>query len=136
MRSPDHISPVFINASMPPREFIGRAAYAVLLIITGSAALLGSGGAAHSGPCTEQIAQLERQIGHLTPGPVTGPTATQSVGAQLHHQPTPGAVQNAERRANADADAAIDRARKADADGNAAACSRALEEARRLYDIH
>jgi hypothetical protein len=28
----------------------------------------------------------------------------------LHHQPTPGAVQNAERKANADADAALQRA--------------------------
>ena len=37
--------------------------------------------------------------------------------------------------ANKEADAALERARKADAAGDAAACEAALTEARRLYDI-
>lgn len=100
-----------------------------------SAAVLGRVGAAHSGPCTAQIARIERQISVITPGPESGPLAPQSVGAQLHHQPTPGAVEHAERIANKDADAALERARKADAANDPALCQAALTEARRLYGI-
>jgi hypothetical protein len=99
------------------------------------AVMLANPGAAYSGPCTAQIAQLERQIRVTTPGPESGPMAPQSVGAQLHHQPTPGAVAHAEHTANKDADAALERARKADAANDAALCQAALIEARRLYDI-
>jgi hypothetical protein len=60
-----------------------------------------AGDAAHSGTCTAQIAQLEQQIRG---------TAPQSIEAQLHHQPTPRTVQNAESKAIADADAALQRA--------------------------
>jgi hypothetical protein len=68
-----------------------------------------AGGAAHSGTCTAQIAQLEQQIRG------SGPTAPQSIEAQLHHQPTPRTVQNAESKAIADADAALQRARQTNA---------------------
>lgn len=101
-----------------------------------SAALFMSAGTAYSGPCTAQIAAFDQQINGTAPGPDSGATATQSVGAQLHHQPTPGAVEHAEHVANKEGDAALDRARKADAAGNADACNAALVEARRLYDVH
>jgi hypothetical protein len=86
-----------------------------------------------AGPCTAQIAELEQ---HVSPAPATPqitPSAPQSVAAQLHRQPTPSTVQSAEGRANADADAALDRARKADVENNADGCNEALGEARRLY---
>jgi hypothetical protein len=89
--------------------------------------------AAHAGPCTAQISSLEQQIRLSASNPAVGPSGTQTVGAQLHHQPTPSTVQHAENEANADADAALDRARKADAAGNASGCQSALTEARRLY---
>jgi len=107
-----------------------------LFIGTASAALLAGGGVARSGPCTEQIAALEQQIEVTPPGPNSGPTFSQTLGAQLHRQPTPGDVEHAERVANKDAAAALKRARKADAAGDAAACNAALERARRLYDIN
>jgi hypothetical protein len=107
-----------------------------LLIFTMSAILLCSSAAAHSGPCTAQIAQLEHQIAGDLPGPESGPTAPQTVGAQLHRQPTPGSVGQAEHVANKDGDAAIERAKKADVAGNAAECNQALVEARRLYEIN
>jgi len=91
--------------------------------------------ASQAGPCTGQIAKLELLIRLAAAKPVSGPTAPQSVAAQLHHQPTPGTVEHAESVANADADAALDHARKANADGNAAACQDALALARRLYDL-
>jgi len=120
-------------------KFAGRAVYGGLVICATSAALLCGAGAAWSGPCTAQIAQLERQINLAAADPAAdadaGPTAPQTVGAQLHHQPTPGKIEHAEHVANADADAALDRARKADAAGNADGCNQALDEARKLYGI-
>jgi hypothetical protein len=53
----------------------------------------------------------------------------------LHHQPTPGSVQSAERMAIADGDAALERAHKADAAGDGAACTRALTEAKAIYGV-
>ncbi|MGA2891838.1 MAG: hypothetical protein ABSE22_03150 [Xanthobacteraceae bacterium] len=114
----------------------GGPAHSGLLVCAASAIWLGAASAAHSGPCTVQIAQLERQISLRASNPATGPTATQSVGAQLHHQPTPGTVEHAETVANADADAALQHARDADAAGNANGCNAALKEARRLYGIY
>jgi len=107
-----------------------------LFICTASAAgLFASPGIAYSGPCTKQIAALEQQISVTPPGPKSGPTYSQTLGAQLHHQPTPGDVTHAEHIANKEADAALDRARKADAAGDAAGCNAALNEAKRLYNI-
>jgi hypothetical protein len=102
-------------------------------------ALLVSAEAALAGPCTKQIAEVEQQIIQLqaTPSPSGAgqPSASQTVGAQLHHQPTPGSVEGAQSKANADATAALGRARKADAAGDAAECAAALVEARRLYGL-
>ena len=109
---------------------IGRPTYVGLLIATTATTLFCAGGAAHSGPCTVQISQLEQQIRRAASNPGSGPTAPQSVEGLLHHQPTPGAVQSAERKANADADAVLQRARQADADGNSGACTKALNEAK------
>jgi type IV secretory pathway VirJ component len=104
------------------------------VIIVG-AALLGGSAAAHAGPCTAQIADVERAIHRAQNNPAIGPTADQSVAAQLHHQPTPGSVQSAEAKARDSAKAALDRARNADAAGDAAACQRALEDAKELYGL-
>ena len=90
---------------------------------------------AYAGPCTTQISKLEQQIKLSASNPEVGPSGPQTVGAQLHHQPTPSTVERAETKANADADAALDRARKADAAGNASGCKSALVEARRLYGL-
>src|SRR6202044_1938962 len=51
---------------------------------------------AYAGPCTTQIGNLERQIKLSAPNPIVGPSGPQTVGAQLHHQPTPGTVERAE----------------------------------------
>ncbi len=106
--------------------------FAALALISGSAAC-------NAGPCTSQIAQLEQQIqGAQATSPQGGagdPSAPQSVGAQLHHQPTPGSVERAEHRALADGDAALESARKADAAGDASACAKALAEAKDIYGV-
>lgn len=117
-----------------PGRWIGKVFSKIVFIGTTSAALLFGAGVAHSGPCTARIAQLEQQIS-VAPAPETGPTAPQTVGAQLHRQPTPGTVERAQRVANKDADAALDRAREADAADNADGCNAAISEAMRLYGI-
>lgn len=135
MSSPSHLIRAAFNApNLPPRS-IRRRAYVGLLIATTSASVLCGGSAAHSGPCTLQIARLERQIQHAGSSPQSGPTAPQSIVGLLHHQPTPDAVQNAERKANSDAAAALDRARQVDVDGSAVACAKALDEAKHHWLI-
>jgi hypothetical protein len=98
-------------------------------------AFLVTGVNAQAGPCTARIAEIERFVQSSATGPDTGPSGPQSVGAQLHHQPTPGSVEGAEHRARADGLAALDRARKADAAGDAAACAKAIEEAKLIYGL-
>jgi hypothetical protein len=90
---------------------------------------------ANAGPCAAQIAEVERHIKRAAPGPDSVPTAPQSVGAQLHHQPTPGSVETAESKARQTADAALNRARTADAAGDGVACTKALTEAKELYEL-
>jgi hypothetical protein len=109
------------------------------VVVLAGTALLASVAAALAGPCTKQIADLEQQIRQLQANSsLSGagqPSASQTVGAQLHHQPTPGSVENAQSKAKTDAIAALGRARNADKAGDAAACATALDEAKRLYGI-
>ena len=114
---------------------IGTQKRLVGVVCAASAIMLGGVGAAHSGPCTTQIVALEQQINTAPAIPEPGPSAPQSLGAQLHHQPTPGSVERGEHIANKDGDVALDRARKADGAGDAKTCNDALDEARRLYGI-
>ena len=106
-----------------------------VLVCTGTIAVLAGSGVAHGGPCTAQIAALEQQIRVSPPGPKSGPTFSQTLGAQLHRQPTPQDVEHAEQIGRKQADATLNAARKADAAGNAALCDAALTTAKRLYDI-
>jgi hypothetical protein len=118
------------------RHFIGSSgvnrSHTVLLA---ALACIGGAASAQAGPCTTQIAEVERYLARIKPGPASGPTASQSIGAQLHHQPTPGSVEAAEAKARADADTALERARQADAAGDAGTCTKALDEAKMLYGL-
>jgi predicted lipid-binding transport protein (Tim44 family) len=110
------------GSALDGRALFG-ATVALCLSVTGTLA----------GPCTAQIAELEQRVSPAPASPQNTPSAPQSVAAQLHRQPTPTTVQSAAGRANADADAALDRARKSDAENDADGCNEALREARRLY---
>jgi len=123
------IHAAFRTRTSSPRS-VGRQAYVGGLLIATLGATVLCGGAAHSGPCTAQIAQFERQIRLAAPSLGSGPTGPQTLGAQLHYQPTPADVQSAERRASARVDAALQRAQQADADGDAVACAQAYDAAR------
>jgi hypothetical protein len=121
--------------SMPRGTFatpVRRLGPLVLGVVT---ALLIGNATALGGPCSAQIEQLRRQIAEGGPAAPSEPTAAQSTDAQLHHQPTPNSVGQAQHVANEDADAALERAKRADAANDAASCSAAVSEARRLYDL-
>ena len=89
---------------------------------------------AHAGPCTSAIAQFEQALRQSGNDPDAGPTARQTIGAQLGHQPTPSSVKRADQQAQTNFAAALARAKRLDARGNRSGCKRALAEARRLYE--
>ena len=90
---------------------------------------------AHAGPCSNAIAQFEQAVRQAANNPSAGPTARQSIDAQLDHQPTPDSVARAEARAQATFDPALARAKRLDARGNRVGCIRALAAARRMYSL-
>ena len=90
---------------------------------------------AHAGPCSNEIAQFEQAVRQSAGNPNAGPIAPQSIGAQLDRQPTPGSVKRAERRAQAAFDATLARAKRLDARGNRAGCTRALATAKGMYNL-
>jgi len=90
---------------------------------------------AHAGPCTSAIAQFEQALRQSGNDPDAGPTARQTIGAQLGHQPTPSSVKRADQQAQTNFAAALARAKRLDARGNRSGCRRALAEARRLYEL-
>jgi hypothetical protein len=89
-----------------------------------------------AGPCTAEIAQVQAAVdARIEAIAGAGPMGSQSVGAQLHRQPTPGSMAQAEGRLGEGpvgerAVAALAQARQADAAGDADGCRRALAEAR------
>lgn len=92
-----------------------------------------------AGPCSKDITRMQARIdAHLGKTAAAGPSAKQSVGAQMHRQPTPGSMANAERELGelspdmiVKVNEAMDRAQKADAGGDAAGCRQALDEVAR-----
>ena len=87
--------------------------------------------AAHAGPCSEKIAQFEQAVRQSAGNPNAGPMARQSIGAQIDRQPTPASV----KRAQSTFAATLARAKRLDAQGNRAGCTRALAAAKRMYNF-
>jgi hypothetical protein len=91
--------------------------------------------AAHAGPCSSKIAQFEQAVRQSAANPNAGPMAPQSIGAQLDRQPTPASMRRAEQQAQATFAATLARAKRLDAQGNRAGCTRALAAAKRMYNL-
>jgi len=110
------------------------------LALIGAAGLLLSVLPAQAGPCTKDIVSMQARIdAHLGKAAAAGPTADQSVGAQMHRQPTPNSIANAERKLGdlspttiVKVNAAMDRAQKADVAGDEKGCRQALAEVARI----
>jgi len=90
---------------------------------------------AHAGPCSAKIAQFELAVRQSAGKPNAGPFAPQSIGAQIDRQPTPSSVKRAEKRAQAKFAATLARAKRLDAHGNRAGCTRALAAAKNMYNL-
>ena len=90
-------------------------------------------GWAHAGPCTDEIARFEQEVRQAAGNPAAGPTATQTLGAQLHRQPTPESVDQAKVRARASFEENLTRAQRLDGEGDRTGCTDALAAARRMY---
>jgi hypothetical protein len=88
---------------------------------------------AQAGPCSADIAQFETAVRQSAGDPNAGLMARQSVGAQLNHQPTPESLKRAQDRLQAKYSAIMARAKRLDAKGDSAGCSRALSVAKRMY---
>lgn len=93
-----------------------------------------------AGPCTKDIESMQARIdAHLGKTAAAGPSAKQSVGAQMHRQPTAGSMANAERQLGelspetiVKVNEAMDRAQKADVAGDESGCRQALDEVARV----
>jgi len=91
---------------------------------------------AYSGPCSNEIAQFENAVRQSAGNPNAGPTLPQSIGAQIDRQPTPDTVRRAEKQAQRMFERTLARAKKLDARGDFAGCTRALADAKDLYILH
>jgi hypothetical protein len=90
---------------------------------------------AHTESCSEEIARVEALADQSMGNPIAKPTTTQSVDAQLHHQPTPRSVQRADENAQSMFAAILARAKALNADGKADECIQSVAEARLLLRI-
>ena len=99
-------------------------------------AILGLGVvAAEAGPCTKQIAAFEQSVRASGKNPDAGPTARQTIGAQLGRQPTRSSVKQAEAGAQNRFEGALARAKALDAQGKRAECMQALSKAKSRFDL-
>ena len=90
---------------------------------------------AGAGPCSAKIAQFELVVRKSAGNPNAGPMAPQSIAAQIDRQPTPSSIKRAEERAKAKFAATLARAKRLDARGNRAGCTRALAAAKAMYNL-
>jgi hypothetical protein len=88
---------------------------------------------AQAGPCSVGIAEFEAAMRQSAGNRNAGLTAPQSVGAQLDRQPTPDSLKRAQERLQAKFSATMARAKRLDAKGDRAGCTRALSAAKRMY---
>ena len=88
-----------------------------------------------AGPCSSKIAQFETAVRQSASNPNAGPSLPQSVGSQLGRQPTPGSIKQADVRAQSVFEAALAHAKRLDAQGNRAGCTKALARAQGMYNL-
>lgn len=90
---------------------------------------------ADAGPCSEEIVRLEKVADQNKVEAFEGPSERQTVGAQLHHQPTPGSVAEAQTKAVDKVDALLKRAKSLDSEDKEADCMSQINEAKLLLNI-
>lgn len=86
-----------------------------------------------AGPCSSDIAQFEAAIRQSASDPMAGLAARQTTAAQMNRQPTVGSVKREEAELKSQFAATMARAKRLDARGDRAGCTRALNAAKRMY---
>jgi hypothetical protein len=89
---------------------------------------------AQAGLCTKEVNQFERAIRQSSMPPDAGPTAPETIGAELGHQPTPASVRAAETGAQSRLAYLLANAKALDARGKHTACVRVLSDAKNMFD--
>jgi hypothetical protein len=92
-----------------------------------------SAASANAVSCTSEISRFEDAVRHSGSSEAFGPTATQSIDAQLGHQPTAGSVMLAERQAQTEFRDKLAQAKNYAAQGNEAECMQALGDAKLMF---
>jgi hypothetical protein len=108
-------------------------------LLLSAVVILSGSGAAFAGPCATAVDHMQNKVdAFLSARAAAGPTAQQSVGATLRHQPTPESIAAAEAKLGDLSPETVEaialnmtRARQADDSGDAAACEAALSEVER-----
>lgn len=90
---------------------------------------------ADTGLCGDAVAQLESLADRSMGNPGAQPTIPQSIGAQLHHQPTPESVRRAEENARLQFATILARAKILNAEGKTTECMQSVTEAKRLLGL-
>ena len=113
-------------------------AYRALTAMAVGINLLGGVEVVYAGPCTTEIARVEQKIREVQatapPGGPGEPSCRNrsALSCTISRRPV---GRGRRSKASAEAAAALDRARKADAAGDAKACANALQDAKDLYGI-
>jgi hypothetical protein len=96
------------------------------------AVLAATVGIASAGTCEEEIERLQSEAANSSGRTISGPTAPQSIGAQLSHQPTPATVERAQREAESRFADLLAHARILGSEGNSTACLKVVTDARQM----
>jgi hypothetical protein len=91
-----------------------------------------SAGVAQAETCAQQVDQFEATIQQPSMGPIDEPTAPETTGAKLGHQPTPSSVEAAESSAKSRLASLLAEAKALDAQGKPAACMQSLSDAKEI----
>lgn len=85
---------------------------------------------AHAGTCRDEIEQVQQAAQASLSNPGVGPSAPQTLGAQLGHQPTPASIARAEGQARERFESILAHAKALDAAGQQSQCLQAAAEAK------
>ena len=102
------------------------------LVLMTSALLALGVGCAQAGPCSADLAKIEKVLNE--PNSPFGPTGRQTVGAQLGRQPTPSSMARAEQKAGSHYQAALTQAQTLDNQNNPA-CKKAVKKLKALVGM-
>ena len=90
---------------------------------------------AYAGQCSQEIARFEAEARQASVSPLSGPTAPESTGAKLGHQPTPESVRRAEEGADSDFVRLLRQAQRLDAANDETGCMDSLAQARQMFEL-